>query len=299
MIRLALIAWLALCGVANAQLSGGLQFPGPGTAHSAGASYTGPGDVAGATAATWCGLHAYSNAAIGQNAIRVTRRGDSATSDFATIAGGGLDGAAITSFITGGGDTRGEVTICYDQTGNGKNWTAAAGTAPQIIVSGQGGKPVMRSPNSFGTPAQLQQTTLSISQPYSIIYSAVRATSSGVEEYAYGDVNVSVVLGGWRTTANTAFMSSQTNQNATASDGTFHAFAAIYNGASSSLVVGSSSTSTSPGTNPIGNSFGIMGAVGQGGMTGDLESLGIWASDRSATAVAINGTSCTWSSYSC
>jgi len=36
MIRLALIAWLALCGVANAQLSGGLQFPGPGTAHSSG-----------------------------------------------------------------------------------------------------------------------------------------------------------------------------------------------------------------------------------------------------------------------
>ena len=36
MIRLALIAWLALCGVANAQLSGGLQFPGPGMAHSSG-----------------------------------------------------------------------------------------------------------------------------------------------------------------------------------------------------------------------------------------------------------------------
>lgn len=31
--RLALVAWLALCGGANAQLSGGLQFPGPGTAH--------------------------------------------------------------------------------------------------------------------------------------------------------------------------------------------------------------------------------------------------------------------------
>jgi hypothetical protein len=37
MIRLALIAWLALCGVANAQLSGGVGgFPGPGTVHSAG-----------------------------------------------------------------------------------------------------------------------------------------------------------------------------------------------------------------------------------------------------------------------
>lgn len=39
-LRNVLIAWLALCGVANAQLSGGLQFPGPGTAHSAGGSFT-------------------------------------------------------------------------------------------------------------------------------------------------------------------------------------------------------------------------------------------------------------------
>lgn len=39
MIRLVLAAWLALCGVANAQLSGGVGgFPGPGTAHTAAAS---------------------------------------------------------------------------------------------------------------------------------------------------------------------------------------------------------------------------------------------------------------------
>jgi len=37
MIRLALIAWLTLCGVAHAQLSGGAGgFPGPGTVHSSG-----------------------------------------------------------------------------------------------------------------------------------------------------------------------------------------------------------------------------------------------------------------------
>lgn len=37
MLRFVLIAWLALCGVANAQLSGGVGgFPGPGTVHSVG-----------------------------------------------------------------------------------------------------------------------------------------------------------------------------------------------------------------------------------------------------------------------
>lgn len=40
MIRAAIAFFFALCGVANAQLSGGLQFPGPGTAHSAGVATT-------------------------------------------------------------------------------------------------------------------------------------------------------------------------------------------------------------------------------------------------------------------
>jgi hypothetical protein len=40
MLRLVLAAWLALCGVANAQMNGGVQFPGPGTAHSSGAAFS-------------------------------------------------------------------------------------------------------------------------------------------------------------------------------------------------------------------------------------------------------------------
>src|SRR6187551_413431 len=97
MIRLALIAWLALCGVANAQLSGGLQFPGPGTAHSAGGGYVGPVDaVAGATHC-WS-LQACSNALIGSNTIELRRSTDNATQIFSTVSGGDLDDAAITTF---------------------------------------------------------------------------------------------------------------------------------------------------------------------------------------------------------
>lgn len=40
MLRLVLIAWLALCGSVHAQMNGGVQFPGPGTAHSAGAAFS-------------------------------------------------------------------------------------------------------------------------------------------------------------------------------------------------------------------------------------------------------------------
>src|SRR4051812_24758284 len=83
------------------------------------ASYVGPGDiVAGATG--WWGLRAYTAASIGANAVRL--REDSAfqsEQDFATIAGGGLDLAAIAAFKALHSATNLFVTKLYDQSAGG------------------------------------------------------------------------------------------------------------------------------------------------------------------------------------
>src|SRR4051812_39897639 len=96
------------------------------------ATYTGPGDIA-SGAAAWWGLRAYSTASIGSNAIRLREDGGNTEQDFTTIAGGGLNLAAISAF-KGGANLF--VTKLYDQTGNGRDQIqATAGEQPPFTLN--------------------------------------------------------------------------------------------------------------------------------------------------------------------
>jgi hypothetical protein len=101
--------------------------------------YVGPGDIV-SGAYAWWGFRAYSLASIGGNAVRLRRTGDNAEQDFVTIAGGGLDLAAIATF-KGAADLF--VRTLYDQTGNGYDLVQATnGNQPAFTLSGIGSLPV-------------------------------------------------------------------------------------------------------------------------------------------------------------
>lgn len=98
MIRLVLAAWLALCGVANAQLSGGVGgFPGPGTAHTAGGtpfsiSYVGTNNSASALT-----TYTFSAQSIGAaNSTRILVVGAAAGPNNNSVTGITIDGNAMT-----------------------------------------------------------------------------------------------------------------------------------------------------------------------------------------------------------
>jgi len=274
---------------------------------SAAAGYQGPGDVSGTSAYLFCGTIAYTNATIGQNAIRVTRRGDNASQDFATQSNGKVDSAAVSTFINGGGDTRGTIVTCYDQTGNGRDLTNTQIQAIEVVTSGQGGTVAFGSPNSFGNGFN-QATGITVSQPFTVTFAGKRTANFTSENYAYGDITGTNVWGGWANIADTARMSAGTNRdasdvqdNGTTSD--YHAFAHVFNNAGTSrLYVGTTSNAISaPGSNTIVSTFGLMAMIGQGGMTGELSYLAIWAADlhASGTADDVNSNVCTTLGFSC
>jgi Alpha-L-arabinofuranosidase B, catalytic len=140
--------------------------------------YSGPGDiVSGATA--WWGLRAYSSAAIGGNAVRFRRDSDNAEQDFATIAGGGVDLAAIATF-------KGAANLffakLYDQTGNGRDLTqATAGTQPRFTSSA----PVTSLPAIDGASAAGYMETAAITLPQPFTYSTVARAPSGFQVLGY------------------------------------------------------------------------------------------------------------------
>jgi hypothetical protein len=118
--------------------------------------YQGPGDVA--TFAHFWSLRAYSNAKIGTNVLRL-QRSDSVLQDFATIAGGGLDLVAISSWI--GGLTANVVTL-YDQAGSAN---LTPGFGPPFILNVVNGQPVMSF--TAGAGQTLQSASGAVSVPSS------------------------------------------------------------------------------------------------------------------------------------
>ena len=86
------ICSLLSLGGAQAQLAGGMMFPGPGTpASSGGGAYVGPGDSGiQPGAAAWIGLRAYSLAKAGTKAINLCDNAGANCSDESTNASGNL-----------------------------------------------------------------------------------------------------------------------------------------------------------------------------------------------------------------
>lgn len=187
--------------------------------------YVGPGDVV-SGAAAWWGLRAYSAASIGVNAVRL-RKDDvgNTEQDFATIAGGGLDLAAIATFQ--GANSLFVVTL-YDQTGHSLDQVqATAGNQPAFTLSGLGGLPVL---TFDGTSDKLStagsDTFVVTSTTESVVANHINNAAQQVILSAAGVFQLGYHLGG---TPNTAFIyGGHGIPTATASDATWHAIQGVY-----------------------------------------------------------------------
>lgn len=211
-------------------------------------SYTGPGDVV-SGALGWWGLRAYSLASIGSNAVRLRETGGSTEQDFATVAGGGLNLAAIAAFK---GANNVFITKLYDQTGNGNDLVqATAIRQPQFLAGTLGTLPAIRyivaNPSALVT-----STTFTQAQPFTWITVAQR--SGGFSTIAnimsagptsadqWGPYNAP---NGWFLDTAAALMN-----YSPVSDSAFHGLAVVPNGASTLIGVDGSLLTPpfSPGT---------------------------------------------------
>jgi len=249
-----------------------------------GVIYVGPGDIV-AGAFAWWGLRAYSNAAIGTNAIRLREDGGDTEQDFVTIAGGGLNLSAIVSFA--GGANLFVVTL-YDQTGNGRHLTqATAASQPLFTLGAIGALPAMDNTAA----ASKEMFTAAVTQVQPLTFSLVANKTNGARgnpvSAASAAVQVTPGFGG----TNRMDISAGLLVNTTASDNFWHAHQLVFNGASSDINVDGVSNIVNAGTNgfaadPV-NLFGasIIQYIGY------IAELGFWGSALSGanmTAMNVN-----------
>lgn len=136
--------------------------------------YEGPGDIVSGWEA-WVGLRAFSNATIGQNAVRIVRASDSAEQDFITLADGSVDAASIATFLAA---TSGKIVTLYDQTGNGRDVTQATDSErPAYNATGTGSLPAL----VYSGAQRLRATSFTVNQPYttSVFFNADSTTNRG------------------------------------------------------------------------------------------------------------------------
>lgn len=293
MLRFILIAWLSFCGAANAQLAGGLQFPGPGMPAASAAAFVGVGDVV-ATWAAWgscarvftaaqattstslCDLVDTSSRA----AVICTLRGSS--TGFVDLAGsyctGGLTPAAKCAAATGGVCA---VAKVYDQTGNSRDWTRADGNQPTLTFSAVGGLPGLTCTNAAAS--QMNSPSFTIAQPYSVSVVAKRTGSTGTITSILGENSGGSINFGYAASVNTANLSSPTALTATASDSAFHAMQGVANSASSELVVDGASTSGNSGTTGITVGVRICRSSAGNSIDGQVMEVGVWSGALNAT----------------
>ncbi len=241
-------------------------------------SYQGPGDiVSGATG--WWGLRAYTAASIGANCVELRRSTDNTAQTFVTIAGGGLDLAAITTFASGGNLF---VRTLYDQTGGGHNMTQTTNASqPDFILGGLGSLPIMRATIAAG---KFLAATLAanVSQPFTASLVSHRQADTTTAGFLGGSISP-VAFWQYNNTVNTLAVLGPTTQTTTVSDAAFHALNLVFNGASSDMNIDGTANAKSVGTNALGTSVGIFATPGQGSATAEITEHGIWPS-------AFNGT---------
>jgi hypothetical protein len=224
----------------------------------------GPGDVVSGALAYW-GLRAYTIASIGTNAIRLRRSSDNSESDFATIAGGGLNLSSIASFK---GAANLFVVTLYDQTGSGFHLTqASSGSQQPFTLNGLGSLPIMGGLSS-GNFGQISRATGPVdTSPYSCSTVAKSSTVAVVNAVSFMDgPQVGFDVGD---VANIAYLSDGGIVTGAASDAAWHALQVISNGGTSDVVVNGTSNSGAVGTNNMNG--GIIGMF-EGGNGGNLSS---------------------------
>jgi hypothetical protein len=281
---LALACWAP--GAAFAQ--GGMG-PGPGTVHSI-AAYAGPGDVV-SGARMWWGLRAYSLATVGTNIANVCNSGDANCADVVSLSNGDFDVATATGAPLNCGGAGGTCTIkiLYEQTGGSTctgpvpchlNTTTSAATRPILAFNCIGSKPCMSftgtqflrtgvnvisdvQPNTFSAVSQTTNTGAN--------RSLVASTTSGANQLGYDAAN------------NTVKAFAGSNLTATASAGSYHAFQAVLNGASSDMNVDGTPNTGNPGSGAFSGIVSIGEISGTQFMSGTMLEAGVWITGFNST----------------
>jgi hypothetical protein len=238
----------------------------------AAAAYSGPGDIV-SGALVWCGLRAYTLASIGNDCCIIERASDSTQQTFVTVAGGGVDTAAIATFLTA---TSGVVVQLHDQTGNGNHMKAITSLAPPYTATAIGSLPGM---TFNGTDERLitDAAVSSSAQPFSVSSVLLRLSTFAADSATTGQVAASWTCG--NTTSNTGRTYAGSALTGTCSDDAFHAVQHVFNGGSSHLYVDGSDTSGSAGTTGLSAARVYFGEDGFSNFhKGTICEMGIWAS---------------------
>lgn len=298
-IKLLLAFILMLASPANAQLTA--TGVGGGFGPAAGGTYTGPGDII-AFSSYW-GLRAYSNATIGNNVIRLRESGGNTEQDFVSIAGGGLDLAAIATFK---GANNLFVVTWYDQVGSNNVTQSTTGLQPAFTLSGLGSLPIVAFTRSSNTRLVRANAAATISQP-ATFYSVVRNTDSTGGFYGstwLGVGNSNATMGTGFNTGNAFVLEHEAINNIQVSNSlnNWHTVQALFNGASSAIVsnAGTPATGTLSTTAPVSTSFSLnIGAYNNGGSAflGEMMEIGVIAANASSNASALHTNASTFYGY--
>lgn len=235
--------------------------------------YVGPGDVV-SSATRWWGLRAYTLASVGANAVRLRRDSDNAEQDFATIAGGGLDTSAISSFK---GAANLFIVKLYDQSGNGVDFIqTTAASQLSFALSVLSAKPVGRkdvdntnlvTASAFGTLAQPFTFSYVTRRTSNILFRAVLADSvDGSPQMGWADVSDTM-----------RFYAGASNQDVSGvTDNMWHAVQAVFNGSSSDLNINGTVNTKNPGTDGFASSGLMIDHIGN--LRAEFVEFGLWAS---------------------
>lgn len=263
-----------LSGPLSYPLSGPLAYPlAPGQGVG-GKPYAGVGDVLSGWSAFW-GLMAYSKAVAGGNAADIVRASDSTSQTIKTLANGGADSASIAAFLAA---TTGKGSKLYDQVAGSFPVSQATSSArpsvTQNIVGTLPGLSFARASSQFLETA----VNLALSAP-TTMYALWRRTGTlTLNNGIMGAVGANYTMGAQGNVARTyLYCGTFLGDETASSDNTFHASAAVSNGASSKVYEdgATSSTGDSGSGTPTGhfrlgnNSFGDL-------LDGDLLEAGVY-----------------------
>lgn len=253
-----------------------------GTATPLPPPYVGPFDILGAARTFW-GLRGYSAAGIPNVCCAVTRAvGIPSQQNFNAVAGGLVDIAAITTFLTG---TTGVQSVWFDQTGGGRQLSSRAGgvSYPTFVILDATNKPCIRMlrASKQGFQANAFDTLV---QPFTFIGVAVNNNAAGDNAVYFGSNQQGITPqnfgAGFTGNQDAAFMTAGNNlTNPNALHGVLFDYVAVYNGASSRLDINGITVSGNAGSANIGNNIYTIGGDGVGNhdWTGDGKEAGIYA----------------------
>jgi hypothetical protein len=248
---------------------------------SGGGGYTGPGDIV-SGALAWHGLRCYSTSYTGNIAdIWDAATGSTTETVLGCNAGGTIvvkSGSALATTCASGCN----VKTLYDQSG-GNNCSGACditeatnSSRPTFTQNCIGSLPCLTFAAASLNALKSANSLSSQSQPYTISGVLERTASFTTQMSVYGDASCNQIF--FTSTANTVGMFAQSSVvSATATDSANHAGQFVFNGASSSIDVdGTTTSSLNPGTSAIGGAQLWMGA-GCGGTTGNIYEAGLWS----------------------